>query len=269
MGILAILRNKTFMVVGALVFAIQVSAQAPERVTEPRTRIPVSFLAENGMFPKEWTVEPINAVSADLDVPERERSAKVVLAAMAVYPAEFLKRELKAVYVTASIEFYGLAYGGTNSLDTVYLSNKGAAKGYSDAYIWGSFHHEFSSILLRNHPKLLDDKAWAAANPQGFSYGQGGTEALRDGKASTKYDPALAALGFVAEYAKASFEEDFNMIAEGLFSGNPEFWKLVDENPNLATKARLAMGFYQKLLPEYTEDRFRGLVPPVALKTGR
>ena len=257
------------MFVGAVAWLVftqpfQDSLAKPTRLTDNRTQIRIVLETEAEMFPKSWLESPINAKAKPLDTDQVDRSGSLVTKALDYYPAEVLKSALTKVYVCRSIEFYGLEYGGTNSLDCVYLTNAGEPKGYSDSYIVGSFHHELSSIFLRNHPENLEDKAWNDCNPEGFKYGQGGTEALRSGQDSTQMDETLAAKGFLAQYAQASLEEDFNMTVEGLFSGNARFWKLVDEHERFRSKARIAIKFYSKLDPVFTETHFRNLV-----KTGR
>jgi len=240
----------------------QEPAPKPNHVTDPRSGVPIVLAVEEGMFPESWLGSDINAKATSLDPAQADRSVKLVEQALAKYPVEFLKKELKKVYVCQSIQFYGLQYGGTNSLDTVYLTNQGPGKGYNDAYITGSFHHEFSSILLRNHAAEFDDSAWKSANAKGFKYGQGGTAALRNGQASTKYDPTLASSGFLTQYSQASVEEDFNMIVEGMFSGDKEFWALVDKHSRIKDKVALAVKLYSGFDKQFSEGFFRALVKP-------
>jgi len=250
------------MVLGAVAFvamahAVQDSSSDQKRLTDAKTGVQIVLEVDADMFPQSWKDSPINAKAKPLEPGEVGRSAKLVQSALAIYPPEVLKSDLRKVFVCRSIDFYGLTYGGTNSFDTVYLTNNGTGLGYTDSYITGSFHHEFSSILKRNHPTLLDERAWNGANPPEFKYGHGGTEALRMGQASTRLDVTLAGEGFVAQYAKASVEEDFNMVVEGLFSGNPEFWKMVDGHSRLKVKMALAVKFYKTLNPIFTESFFR------------
>lgn len=231
--------------------------QAPDRFRG----IEITVETDSAMFPESWTKSPINAKAERLSVDESDRSITLVKKALSLYPDALLQGELKKVYVCRSIQFYGLDYGGTNSLDSVYLTNQGPTKGYTDSYIVGSFHHEFSSILLRNHFSNLDQSAWAKTNPSDFKYGAGGTEALRSGKASTKYDSTLAAKGFLTQYSQASQEEDFNMTVEGLFSGNSAFWSIYDTCSKFRAKAKLVVSFYSKLNRQFDEAYFRALVP--------
>lgn len=244
-----------------LLHASQDGTGSKTKLTDTRTQVQIVLELQPEMFPKSWREAPINAEAVPLAPTEVDRSRNLASAALSVYPSKVLKRDLIRVYVCRSIKFYGLEYGGTNSLDTVYLTNDGPDKGYSDAYVIGSFHHELSSIFLRNHPELIKEDAWTANNPDDFKYGAGGTEALRSGKASTKYNETLAESGFIAQYAQASFEEDFNMTVEGMFSGNPRFWQLVDAHSRFRAKVLLAIKFYSGLDPAFTESFFRSMIP--------
>lgn len=221
--------------------------------------VPIFTEFEASTFPASWLGGDIRGAGVSLAEQEKERSIRTVRRAFSKYPPNFLERDLKRVFVLRRISFYGLDYGGTNSLDTVYLANDGAANGYTDEFLEGAFHHEFSSILLRNHMDKFDLEAWRASNPPGFKYGAGGTEALRTGKASTKPSEEAMASGFVSEYSQASYEEDLNMVAESLFMGSADFWAAVERHPALAKKVRLAIGFYGELDASFTEEWFRKL----------
>ncbi len=72
------------------------------------------------------------------------------------------------------MKFYDVPYGGTNSTDAVYLVNRGAPLGYTDKYLEQTFHHEFSSILFRNFPALLDTGLWKGANQINYIYNDPG-----------------------------------------------------------------------------------------------
>lgn len=243
----------------SVIAAIAIAQTTPQPTREPRTQIPIITSIDKDMFPESWRKAPISAEATALDTKEADRTLKVILRSMEKYPAGVLKTNLKSVYLSKRIAFYGLVYGGTNSLDAVYVSNDGEVKGFTNEYIQGAFHHEFSSILLRNFGKNLDMKLWKESQPAGFKYRGDGTSSLREGTASTRYEAEYHKQGFLAQYATSSLEEDFNMTAEGLMTGLPSFWKAVDAYPLLKKKATAVMRFYQKLDPVFTEQYFRKL----------
>lgn len=222
--------------------------------------IPVYVSGDQTIFPSEWQKKPIRAQAAPLPDSEVSRSLAAANRAIRKYPTSLLQQNLHGVYFVGELRFYGLPYGGTNSQDMIYIANRGANNGFTDQFLEESFHHEFSSILLRNYARQFDEPSWIACNAPGARYRSNGTEALREGSASTDYQRPYHELGFLAQYATASVEEDFNMMAEGLFSGNPRFWEAVDSYPRLKMKSAHAILFYNKLDSRFTEAWFRSLV---------
>ncbi len=262
-SITAEMRNKTLVILGLVALVATATAQLnpADSALDERSGIMIHFGIEQGMFPSSWVGGEVKAKAVPLDQDQITRATSLMKTALGAYPTSTLKSNLKRVYVSKLIEFFGLEYGGTNSLDTVYITQRTPKDGYSNQYVVGCFHHEFSSILLRNHPSYFDEIAWAGANEPNFKYGAGGTEALRTGQASTKYNAQLAEKGFLTQYSKASVEEDFNMIAEGLFSGDEKFWEIVDHHERVRTKAKIVIQFYSKLDSSFSEAGFRAKKP--------
>ncbi|HVL39411.1 MAG TPA: hypothetical protein VM328_08495 [Fimbriimonadaceae bacterium] len=230
---------------------------AKARFVDSYSGVPIICEVDTDMFPTEWRTREINALAAPLHPGQIERSIEITRRALRKYPRRVLKTNLLKIYIARKISFYGLEFGGTNSVDRVFMSNDGILRGYTEEYIERMFHHEFSSILLRNYPNQLNRREWDAANPPGFRYSGDGVQALRDRADSTAYEEAMHRRGFLCQYAMSSFEEDFNTIAEGLFSGGAAFWSAVDRHPQLRRKTRVAIAFYSKLDGTFTESRFR------------
>lgn len=243
--------------VGILTAIGLASVHAQRVVADPRTGVVVNCELDATLFPESWQIEPIKGEAVRLPDTEVKRATADVLEALSRYPEAVLKKNLKAVYVAQEIKFYGLPYGATNSNDALYLSDKGVCWGFTDQYLRGSVHHEFSSILLRNFPKNLDQKKWSKTLPADFHYRGDGTQSVREGTASTIYTEAYFKQGFLCEYATSSQEEDFNMLAEGLFTGKPEFWDGYDNHKLLKAKVDLVIAFYHAVDPSFTLEFFR------------
>lgn len=218
----------------------------------------VSFDSTLAIFPKEWRTDEINPKAVALPMSERARFQKVVDRAIAKYPSKLLTKHLKNVYLLRSITFFGLAYGGTNSLDAVYLANDGVANGYTDDYLEESFHHELSSIFVRNVPTMIDQKAWAKLNAPGYEYKSNGVESLKNGTSSLIYTDEWNERGFLCAYGSSSFEEDFNVIAGGMMTGRKDFWTRAEKFPRLKGKMELIVAGYQKLDPSLNIGRLKG-----------
>ncbi|MCB9189939.1 MAG: hypothetical protein H6600_08920 [Flavobacteriales bacterium] len=221
---------------------------------DPRTKIPIYFEVNDDTFPESWHSDEIAAKGVDLDTSEIERSKRNVLAALKKYPIEFLQKNLKGIYVLKSIEFFGQKFGGTNSSDIVYIANNGVSMGYTNFYLEKSFHHEFSSILLRNYPSLLDKSKWAEKN--GISYGAGGVQALKNNTDSQSLQDKWASKGFLHEYACSSQENDFNAFAENIFNPDKDFYNQVEKFEVLKHKFDMIIDFYAHLDPWFSRNFF-------------
>jgi hypothetical protein len=159
------------------------------------------------------------------------------------------------------MKFYNVAYGGTNSNDALYLTNNGKSNGYTDLYLEQTFHHEYSSILYRNHPSYFKEHLWQKANEAGFSYTdpEQGIGAIRNNQSSQDLDTSLCRVGLLTQYATSGMENDINTFAQNLFSPSAGFWDIVDHYPRVKRKVRLLVAFYNKVNPVFTMAYFRRL----------
>ena len=157
------------------------------------------------------------------------------------------------------MKYYDVGFGGTNSNDALYLTNNGVNMGYTDDYLEQTFHHEFSSILIRNFPSFLDTVQWKAANIEGFDYNdpEAGVGAIRNNQSSQSADTALCKKGFLTQYALSSLENDVNTLAQNMFRPDPGFWAIVDNYPRIREKITLLISFYSQLSGQFTESYFR------------
>lgn len=221
--------------------------------------IRVSFLTADKMFPCSWYKKKIGAQAESLSAADAPRAKAILERAMAKYPERFLARYLEKVWVLKSMKFYGYPFGGTYTKKKVYLAFDETNATNTDQYMEQRFHQELSSILWRENHRKLDLAAWYECNPRGFEYGEGGAVAIAYGTASMDTDPGYFNIGFLNRYAMTEVEQDINVIAQNLFAGGPEFWKIVDTSPGIRGKALLLIGFYHSLDPVFTEDYFRKL----------
>ena len=219
----------------------------------------VVFQADGKIFPCKWKNKRINPEFLPLEDQEVLRTKLVLQTSLDKYPPALLKRNLKVIYVAKSIFFYGLEYGGTYFKRKIYLANNGAENGYTDAYLEGSFHHEFSSVLLKRHTRFFDNDSWQATNPLDFVYGNGGREALRMNATGLDLDSVLYTDGFLNEYSLASLEEDFNCYAEYIFRNDPGFWQAWESSEAVRRKTEILVSFYNRMDPVFTLEFFRSL----------
>lgn len=219
----------------------------------------IQFGYAPSIFPPDWQKYPINAMGEPIAESEMKRSIRISMTALHKYPAEMLRLNIRSIYWLRKMEFYNVEYGGTNSNNAVYLTNDGENMGYSDNYLEQTFHHEFSSILLRNYPNLLDTVSWKAATDSSLDYNdpEDGVGAIRNNASSQDLDTLLCKKGMLTEYSRSSMENDVNTFAQNLFAPSDFFWKLVEQYTRIRQKTNLLISFYNKINPSFTEMYFR------------
>jgi len=223
--------------------------------------IKVEFDYTLSIFPSSWQVAPINARAENMPRSEIMRAKGVITDALNKYPLSLLKQELTGVYFVRTMRFYDVAYGGTNSENSVYISNDGVKMGYTANYIEQTFHHEFSSILLRNHPSFLDTAEWKKSNIAGFDYNdpENGVGSIRKNQSSQDLDTVLTQQGFLTQYSLSSLENDINTVAQNIFCPSPDFWLITEKYPRVKRKVKLLIAFYGRINPIFTEEYFKKL----------
>jgi hypothetical protein len=252
--------------VGPLLFAgglllPLVSSAADERVIlEAPARVVTS--TSPAIFPESWQKAPVWASGEALPEEQFDRVRRILGRALAKYPPQVLREDLKAVYVLAELRYSGVITSGTNSRTSLYLKIGDERKGFTDAHIEGVFHAEFSSILLRKHARYFDQAAWQAVNPPGFAYLGNGVDAVKQKKAGLTLREAMHQAGFLVEYAQSTMENDLNGIAKMLFNGESALWEIAARFPKIRRKLDLTLAFYQKIDPAFIEAFFRKLVRP-------
>ena len=233
-----------------------VSAVADERViVETPVRVVTSASLE--VFPESWRKAPVLASGEELPEEHFERVRRILGRALAKYPPQVLRADLKAVYVLAELRYSGVITSGTNSRTCVYLKIGDVKRGFTDSHIESVFHAEFSSILLRNYARHFDKEAWQAVNPPGFRYLGNGVDAVKQKKAGLKLSDALHEVGFLKEHSQSTLENDLNALANLLFSGDANLWEISARFSKIRRKVDLALAFYQKIDPIFTEPYFR------------
>jgi len=240
-------------------FSLALFSRSPADTTINGVLVRFSYAAT--IFPESWQGSPIHAKGEKIGKEEIHRCKEMMVKALGKYPAASLRKELRVVYFLKLMKFYNVEYGGTNSTDALYLTNSGIAKGYTDLYLEQTFHHEYSSILYRNHPAYLDEAAWNKINGAGFEYTdpENGVGAIRNNESSQDLDTALCQKGFLTQYSLSGMENDINTFAQNIFSPSEGFWEIVDKYPGIKKKVQLLTDFYNKVDPLFTGNYFRHL----------
>ena len=184
------------------------------------------------------------------------RYPKLLKKAFEKYSVSVIKEYLSAIYFAKELDLNGLKYGGTYDpfQRVVYLVNNGEKP---DDLSIATFHHEFSSILLKRNGFFLNP--WLKQNPLNFKYLQeikGNSKEIYMGKfEGTSVDYKK---GFLNAYSQASFEEDFNEYATMILTYPLKFQKIMDQYPKVRGKFKIWLEFYHKVDPIFTEEYLLG-----------
>jgi hypothetical protein len=238
---------------------LPITTQAGFGIDTAINGVQIVFSYSTSIFPEVWRIHPINAKGEQMLDSEVGRCTEVITRALLKYPAVVLKKDLSNIYFVRTMKFFDASYGGTNSRDAVYISNDGIRLGYSNHFLEQTFHHEFSSILFRNYPKLLDTTEWNKVNLPGFDYNdpENGVGSIRKNQISQNIDSILCIRGFLTEYSLSSIENDINTYAQYLFCPSPDFWRAYDKYPLVRKKIKLITAFYNRIDRIFTEEYFR------------
>ncbi len=237
----------------------------------------IIFPGDRSFLPKSWIEDPIDA-SIEALAPELKAEAnKILERAIKKYPGKLLERSLKGVAVVGSLRFYDVGYGGTymaNSRRIVLVYRETFdAIGFEQR-----FHHELSSLLLKQNEDLFEAQRWSSANKPDFTYRAAGiveeqngdrSEATRvleaeqkktggSGSSLLALNPGLMKEGFLTPYNQVSIEQDLNETAAHLFT-NPELWQLCLLHPRIDQKVHVLIDFYRGLDPAMDRRYFREL----------
>lgn len=230
------------------------------------SNIKISQVIDCSTFPMYWYInsnrgiEDLDDMVRHINPEDSQRVVNAIQSGLKKYPSNFLKSNLKTVFVLGNLNFYGVKFGSTYSNSKVYLTGGPVLLGYTDEYIEGKLHHEFSSILFNKYRSIFPESEWLDANPADFVYGTGGSDAIKNNQSSEELDESQAKEGFLNSYGQASIEEDFNEFAQFILLGDKEVWDYANNNPKLKTKLSLFIKFYQAIDPHFTEEYFINLI---------
>jgi len=201
------------------------------------------------LFPKAWVKGKIKAKA---DSPDRFKIATdttEIKLAVSKYPQNLIQKEIRNIYLVGNLRFSGVYFTGTISDNVLYIASK------ANKDIQRTFHHEFSSILLRNYAPFSFETKWKKISPELLNCKS--TTAIKNGYFSLEHNATLLNKGYLSAYSLSNWENDFNMYAEYIFSGDQHFWNLVDDYPLIKKKTKLVIDFYQQVDPVFTENYFR------------
>ena len=183
---------------------------------------------------------------------ERELAAasQALQSALNKYPASFISKVLKTVYVGSEVVITKpgekTEWGGRYHYAdlSIFMAFNGDGKAFEQV-----FHHELAHGIHFAFMRRFDERAWLAANPQGFQY---------TGEIHSKRPiEALRQLGFVRGYAMCNLREDVACLAQEMVGNPDDFASLAARHPRLKQKATVLIRLYQSVDPVMTLSYFR------------
>jgi hypothetical protein len=193
-------------------------------------------------FDNQWKRSPVNAQGEQISEVEIIRLLPIIREFLSFYPKEVIVKNIKNIYLVKELTFYGSSFGASNSNMGLYIKSQGSNKGFTDQFLLGTMHSEFSSILMRNY--AFPEKAWKNLNLKNFQYIGQGKDIIGSSDLYAQI-PELLSRGFICKYAQASVEEDFNMMVYWLFAKPNELKVLAKKYPIINSKMWMVIDFYQ------------------------
>jgi hypothetical protein len=185
------------------------------------------------------------------------RYPKILEEAFAKYPAHVINKYLSAIHFAGVIELRGFYFGGTvdSTRRIVYFVDDGTQSGQEAV---GTFHHEFSSLLLARHGLFLNP--WLEQHPEGLRYKSQMYDNDEDVYADTSLEGTESDYedGFMNSYGQTNFDNDFNEYAAMVFTYPEKFKQIMDQYPRVRCKFLVFLDFYRKIDPIFTEAYFFG-----------
>ena len=185
------------------------------------------------------------------------RYPQILQKAFEKYPDQAIKTNLKAIHFAGDIDQHGFKCSGSYDpfRRIVFLVNSGNQTN-QDAV--STFHHEFSSLLLKSHTFFLNP--WEDFNPKDFKYAYETTKDKLNtyNSASSVGTEADYEKGFMNSYGQTNFENDFNEYSAMIFTYPEKFKKIMNQYPRVRGKFKVWLDFYQKIDPIFTESYLLG-----------
>lgn len=179
------------------------------------------------------------------------RYPRILETALEKYPIHVIKNYLNGIQFAGELEDdVHPGYWGTYDpfRQIIYLMDDGIK---TDDQAMGTFHHEFSSLLLKSHS--FWGGTWTDHNPGDFKYYLDRYDNYAIMKKNCEADKDYYQKGMVSNYGLTSFENDFNEYSEMIFTYPEKFKKIMEKYPRVRGKFKVWLRFYQKIDPVFSE----------------
>ena len=189
----------------------------------------------------DYWCKPLSAKEPDVSSLTYEMVYDAVKEFSAAYPKEVLSKYLRGVFLLANLNCSGKPYGATYAEKSIYLN---VYDHTLRSWIDRALHHEFSSVLA----SATNYSFYKFAAINGYSNYD---PSIEKGCLTTDncriVRESLLQRGFLNDYARTSYENDFNVYAEALFTDHSHLRYLAREYPIINKKYQIIKKFYNDL----------------------
>jgi hypothetical protein len=204
--------------------------------------VPIYYdTGEADFLPKDWRASPGNAFSQALSKEDAERVVPAMKEFVVPYGADVIQKNLKGVYVSGRINFFGKDAGGTMYDKYIYLVIGKEDQGYTKEASIVGLHHEFAHILFARY--AFDGQVWQHINGDSFQYSENTIDMLGTENA-THIDEGLLTKGFLDKYSTSSIYEDFAVYSQYIFTQNDTMCAYGYKYPQIAYKVAWVIKYY-------------------------
>jgi hypothetical protein len=206
--------------------------------------------------PSSFFVPPYTPGDANLAHVQAQRiepeSAAIALdgieRALTQYPADFVAKLIKAIFVAGELRVGGVKAAGTIGPAWIIIAaprRLGTEGIFENGYL--GVHHELSSFVLHRNPDRLTE--WAHFAPETWHFDDM-PEAIRERGTGPDPDPST---GFLSAYGATNPENDFNVYAEKIFTEPGSLSQLARRLPIIRKKLDYVIAAYVDIDPRMIE----------------
>lgn len=236
------------LVVVAAAFWLAGCGDKSEPEPEPVTveQVTIEFPRDTSDMPLSWRMDEETEIVAPLPRQQTGAAAKILTAAIARYPDEFLHEHLTNVFVYSDMYF-----GGQESTAGVSAGPSSVHLSYNQPEPYRlefMFHWLVAELLYYKHPELVEQVA--------FDYPMTVPEKeLAD--VWVERDVTFLKRGYLFSLGARSLEEDFGTIAAALMAGSRSALQDAKDYKLIGEKMAKVKKFFLLLDERFTEDFFR------------
>lgn len=176
--------------------------------------------------------------------------------ALSKYPFDLPAKHLDTVYIGGGYRENGGIITGLYEKRKLFLFYNHIEGDNSSIFLEQTFHHEFSSILIRAYDFPVFE--WLALNPKDFEYiiNPVKINSYMNSIASYLPDASQLAQGLVSSYGKANAENDINTYVELIFTEPERMQAYIRKYPIIKKKYEMLKKFYLSISRQFDKVFF-------------